>query len=93
MHAPVAEVWVRLRAPTTLEAVAHGLTEEVEISDELAALCEWIADRHDETTWAGNADDLRRAGAQLVEMVAPVLGDPEEARRRIKTWAEEWSLV
>jgi hypothetical protein len=92
LRAREAEVWIRLRPPTTLEAVGRGLQEEMEPDDALLELCEWIVNRHSETTWDLSADDLRDAARQLVRMVAPVLGDRAEVARRIDAWAEEWSL-
>lgn len=98
-HAPIhrlrateAEVWIRLRPPTLLEAAGRGLSEEIGFSDELLSLCRFIVDRHADATWDWDSDDLRRAAEQLIEMVAPVMDDREEVRRRIATWSEEWSF-
>lgn len=91
LREPEAEVWIRLRPPTLLEAVGRGLEEELAFSDELLDLCEWIVNEDAERTWDLDSDDLRRAGAQLVAMVAPVQDDRAEVARRIDAWAEEWS--
>lgn len=93
LRAPEAELWIRLRPPTLLEAVERGLREEIEFSKGMLDLCRWITDRHADATWDWNSDDLRRAAEQLVEMVAPVLDEPEEVARRIDAWASEWSLA
>ena len=64
----VAEVLAN--PPTTLEQIGRGLQEELEFGDELLDLCEWIIDRHADRTWDYDSADLRRAGVQLVAMVA-----------------------
>lgn len=92
LRAPEAEVWIRLRPPTTLEAAGRGLGEDIEFSDELLDLCRFIVDRDADATWGWDSGDLRRAAEQLIEMVAPVMDDREEVRRRIATWASEWSF-
>jgi hypothetical protein len=94
LKAPEAEVWVRLRRPTLLEMVGRELEspEPVEPSEEFLKMCEWIADRHHEATWDWGSAHLRDAARQLVEMVAPVIEDPEEVAERVQAWAEEWTL-
>jgi len=92
LRAPEAEVWIRLRPPTLLQAVGRGLEEDIEFSDELVSFARWMLDTNADATWDWTSDDLRKAAEQLVGMVAPVLGDAEEVARRINTWAAEWSF-
>ena len=69
------------------------MEEELAFSDELLDLCEWIVNEDAERTWDLGSDELRRAGAQLVAMVAPVLDDRPEVKRRVQTWAQKWSFT
>lgn len=93
LRAPEAEVWIRLRPPTLLEATGRGLVEDIEFSDELLDLCCWMMERHAEATWGSlSAADLREAAGQLIAMVTPVTDEAEEVARRINTWAAEWSF-
>ncbi|MBA3428827.1 MAG: hypothetical protein H0U07_09675 [Actinobacteria bacterium] len=93
---PEAEVWIRLRPPTFLEAIGRELQEArpgPPLSDELRDALEWMIDCHAKATWDWNSEQLREAGEQLVEMVAPVLDDPVELRRAVRAWAGEWSYT
>jgi hypothetical protein len=98
---PEAEVWIRLRRPTGLEAVARELAEDAPpLSDELMRLCSWIVDRaaegapgndgFDPDALVADTADIHAAAQQLIATSAPLLDDPDRLRDAIDAWIEEW---